>query len=555
MTVAMAICDQLATWGIDRAFGVSGANIELVFDAAVRHRTLDAVLAKHEAAATMMAMGWQERAGLPGVVLTTSGGGAFNIVAPLAEALDTAIPLVALVGQSPAARDGSGVFQDSSGTHTRVDAERILGGVAVHCERLTDPAEVLPALHRAFAAAIAQRGPAVLLLPRDVQSGPPPEAAPAPLPAPDAAAAPVIPPSLAAVLTTAVQSATPPLLIAGREAVAPPARDALYRLAGAWGAAVAVAPDAKAAYGNDRPRLLGVAGVMGHEEVGQYARRAPVCVLAGTRLPDVAGYALSESLPHATIVSLNSEPCFPGLAGHPAVHELPGPLATTLDILREATPPRMTPPPLLREAAKARILRTGRVSTAGVIEVLGETIEPGSDVFIDAGNTGAFAIHGLPARGDGLISVALGMGAMGHAFGAAVGACEHSGRRTYVIAGDGAFYMHGMEVHTALERRLPIVYVIVNNNSHAMCRLREDRLLAGETTANVFASARIGDGLRAMLPTLDALEIDSYPQLEQALRRARDAERPIFLSITVPADEQPPFWPLSAPNQKEQRAA
>jgi acetolactate synthase-1/2/3 large subunit len=200
-------------------------------------------------------------------------------------------------------------------------------------------------------------------------------------------------------------------------------------------------------------------------------------------------------------------------------------------------------------------MRSGTVSSAGAIEILAAAIEPGSDVFIDAGNTGAFAIHGLPARGDGLMSVALGMGAMGHAFGAAIGACEHSGRRTYVIAGDGAFYMHGMEVHTAIERQLPIVYVILNNNAHAMCRLREERLLSGETAVNVFGEARLGDGVRAMFPSLPALEVDTYAQLGQALRIARDARGPVFLSITVPAGEQPPFWPLADTNHEEQRAA
>lgn len=554
MIVAAAICDQLAAWGIDRAFGVSGANIELVFDQAVRHREVDAVLAKHEAAAAMMAIGWQDRSGLPGVVLTTSGGGAFNIIAPLAEALDSGIPIVALVGQSPADRDGSGAFQDSSGNGTRVDAAQILGAVSVYCERVSDPARALPALRAAVQAAIKLRGPAVLLLPRDVQAALCTDPAPRRLPADSPAVNPEVPAELVITLAEAVRGRTPPLVIAGREALAPEARDALRRLASGWDAAVAVAPDAKAAFPEEYPRLLGVAGVMGHPQVAEYASRASVCVLVGTRLPDVAGFGLAKALARATLVSLNREPCFPGLAGHPAVCELTAPLAVALDTLRAAVPARAAPAPAIRRRARSRAPR-GAISSEGVMAMLGNAIASAEDVFIDAGNTGAFAIHHLPAGGEGLMSVALGMGAMGHAFGASIGACEHSGRRTFVIAGDGAFYMHGMEVHTALERRLPIVYVILNNNSHAMCRLREDRLLAGETAANVFAPALIGNGLRAMFPSLHAIEINTYTQLERGLDAARRAAGPLFLSITVAADEQPPFWPLAATNHEEQRAA
>ncbi|MFD6420332.1 thiamine pyrophosphate-dependent enzyme, partial [Streptomyces sp. NPDC060194] len=45
--------------------------------------------------------------------------------------------------------------------------------------------------------------------------------------------------------------------------------------------------------------------------------------------------------------------------------------------------------------------------------------------------------------------------------------------RTVVIAGDGSFFMHGMEIHTAIEHDLPITFVVFNNNAHAMCVTRE----------------------------------------------------------------------------------
>ena len=70
----------------------------------------------------------------------------------------------------------------------------------------------------------------------------------------------------------------------------------------------------------------------------------------------------------------------------------------------------------------------------------------GVDIVVDAGNTGAAAIHQLPVRRAGRFVVALGMGGMGYSFGAGIGMASAGRRRTVVIAGDGSFFMHGMEI-------------------------------------------------------------------------------------------------------------
>ena len=55
------------------------------------------------------------------------------------------------------------------------------------------------------------------------------------------------------------------------------------------------------------------------------------------------------------------------------------------------------------------------------------------------------------------------------------------GRRTVIVAGDGAFFMHGMEIHTAIQHRLPVTFVLFNNNAHAMCVTREQLFYEGIT--------------------------------------------------------------------------
>ena len=119
------------------------------------------------------------------------------------------------------------------------------------------------------------------------------------------------------------------------------------------------------------------------------------------------------------------------------------------------------------------------VRYADAIAALDTLLPDGCDIVVDAGNTGAAAIHRLPVRRAGRFVVALGMGGMGYSFGAGVGMAFGRNRRTVVIAGDGAFFMHGMEIHTAVQHRLPILFVLLNNNAHAMCAAREQLFFEG----------------------------------------------------------------------------
>src|SRR6201988_1144123 len=100
------IVEHLARIDTDYIFGVDGANIEDLYDAAHFHHGITAVLAKHEFSAATMADGYSRSGAGLGVVAATSGGGALNRVAGLGEALTSRVPVLALVGQAPTTMDG-----------------------------------------------------------------------------------------------------------------------------------------------------------------------------------------------------------------------------------------------------------------------------------------------------------------------------------------------------------------------------------------------------------------------------------------------------------------
>ncbi|MEU4035232.1 thiamine pyrophosphate-binding protein [Streptomyces collinus] len=553
---------ELAGAGVTHLFGVGGANIEDLYDAVHRGGAVRGVVAKHEFSAVTMADGYARTTGRVGVVAATSGGGAMNLVPGLAEAYASRVPVLALVGQPPTGQEGQGAFQDSSGRAGSFDAREVFAPVSRFCARVEDADSLAELLPRALAVAQADpRGPAVLLLPKDVQqapvhppahtSAPAPIPTPAPAPAPDdtpAASAARLDPAALGAVSDALRGAGRVLVIAGEEVAAAGARDELAALVRSLGAWVAVTPDAKDVFDNRDPRFAGVAGVMGHANVADCLWRAEVCLLVGTRLPLLARGGLDRALATTRVVCVGAEPPFvpaTALGGHlrdalrAVTARLPSPSPA------HACPPHAGPvPTALPEPAVPG--GEGTVPQARAVAAVEAALPEDAHVFVDAGNTGAAAIHLLPAPRHGRFVVALGMGGMGYTFGAGIGAALATGRRTYVLAGDGAFFMHGMEVHTAVEYDAPVTFVIFNNNAHAMCAMREEFLQGGGRADDLFAPTDIAAAVAAAFPSLRATGATDAARLRTALLRANAGGGPAFVAVTCDPREIPPFLPFQS---------
>ncbi|WP_433593069.1 thiamine pyrophosphate-binding protein [Nocardia sp. CA-145437] len=556
-TVADLVVERLAIHA-DHVFGVGGANIEDVYDALHRHPELTGIIAKHEFGAATMADGYARATNRLGVVVATSGGGAMNLLAALAESFDSRVPVLALVGQPPLGLEGRGAFQDTSGVPGRIDAERLFAQVTRHCVKVLRPQDISVELDRAIAAALAG-GPAVLLLPKDIQAAPLIEgdratAEPQAQGSDTAAAQPddrVLLPDDVVDLLAGLPQGSPTVVIAGPEVAAADARAELATVVRALDATVLVTPDAKDAYSNADPRFAGVVGVMGHPNAARLVSEAELCLLAGAPLPLTARAGLDTALAACPrVVYLGIERPFV-----PVHAEARGPLAAALRGVANSThgtegahlepgatgvqPDRLPLPELSVPPASGPGLRY-RTAVAAIEAAL----DPGTDVVADAGNTGAAVVHHLGIPEGGRFLIALGMGGMGYAFGAGIGCALGRGRRTVVIAGDGAYFMHGHEVHTAVEYQVPVTFIVFNNNAHAMCVTREQVFYSGEYSFNRFRASEIGAGAAALFPELPAWTARTLPDFEQALDKSRAIPGPAFIELQCDPDEFPPFAPF-----------
>lgn len=540
------IVEHLAAAGIDHLFGVDGANIEDLFDAAFYCDGVTAILAKHEFSAATMADGYSRAGAGIGVVAATSGGGGLNLVAGLGESLTSRVPVLALVGQPPIVLDGRGSFQDTSGRGGALDAEALFGAVSVYCRRVLHPDDIGAALAEALTAA-RTGGPAVLLLPKDVQQG----LLPVRKPVVEQDDSVLVDPVLIA--DTLRRALGPVTIIAGEQVARDDARCELEELRAALRAWVAVVPDAKDVSGSPglgHSSWLGVTGVMGHPRVVDAVSRSAVCLLVGTRLPVTSRAGLDQALAGVQTLSIGAVRPYIGSA-HVNSPNLRESLAALTRALTGAGRPhglRVLEP--LPQVPLCPPEHDGPgIGYRDAMEALDRALPERADVVVDAGNTGAAAIHQLPVRRGGRFVVALGMGGMGYSFGAGIGMClarsKSVGRqRTVIVAGDGSFYMHGLELHTAVQYRLPITVVLFNNNAHAMCVTREQLFYGDRYSYNRFTPARLGAGLSAMFPGLPAVDVSDLAKLPATLADAFDRDGPSVVSIECSADEIPPFAPF-----------
>ncbi|WP_404320721.1 thiamine pyrophosphate-requiring protein [Arthrobacter luteolus] len=167
--VADVIVDRLQAWGVDRIFGYSGDGINTVLGALRRSGSPEFVQARHEENAAFMAVGHAKYTGQPGVMLSTQGPGAVHLLNGLYDAKMDSVPVVAIIGQQSRSVLGSAYMQE-------IDLLNLTRDVASSFrQQVNSPEQVPLVLDRAFKAALADRAPAVVIIPHDVQQAPAPE--------------------------------------------------------------------------------------------------------------------------------------------------------------------------------------------------------------------------------------------------------------------------------------------------------------------------------------------------------------------------------------------
>jgi len=567
MQLVDALVTTLRDWDVRYVFGVSGANIEHLHDAICRlgEDRLRSILTRSEIGAAFMADCRSRVHRTLGVCCATSGGGMMHLAVGVAEAQADAAPLLAIVGQAPTPLEGRGAFQDSSGLSGSINAETMFASISKYCAKVTCPSQFWQALKEAVTASLSGRqGSSVLLIPRDLyemEVPPPPAGFPKRLE--EMAIRPPVDEKAALRLLAAIKDAACPLLLLGPGVLRSTDPAAVVKFARRYGLPAVTTLSAKAAFPNDDPHYLGTVGVAGEPSAHAFiAEKVDLLVAVGSGLSVMTRGPLKASLPEKRVAIVNVErPAWLArLATGGFVHGDAGDVFRLMGASAEwrGMSPRPLPtlqrkcflPVLAEDAPAGGAARDGDdLLQSEAIEMLAEILPRRGHVLFDAGNCAAAALHYLRLPGGVTSTIALGMGGMGYAIAASVGAqlgCPAE-NRTVVFCGDGAFLMQGFEAHTAVEHGLPILFVIFNNSMHGMCVTRQNLFFDGRYEATTFPRCSFGHVARG-LGGPDRLWVGSAGTAGELTDCLRDYRRrshlPGVLELRLTREEVPPFTPF-----------
>ncbi|MBQ8930985.1 MAG: biosynthetic-type acetolactate synthase large subunit, partial [Ruminiclostridium sp.] len=150
--------------GCDTVFGYPGGQILNVYDSLYTHQEeITHILTAHEQGAAHAADGYARTTGKVGVVISTSGPGATNLVTGIATAYLDSIPLVAICGNVPTTQIGSDSFQE-------IDITGVTLPITKHNYFVGDVNDLADTIREAFKLAKSGRpGPVLIDVPKDVQ--------------------------------------------------------------------------------------------------------------------------------------------------------------------------------------------------------------------------------------------------------------------------------------------------------------------------------------------------------------------------------------------------
>jgi acetolactate synthase I/II/III large subunit len=551
MSGARATVEALEREKVEYIFGMpGGANLPLydaLWDSKIKH-----VLVRHEQLAAHMADAYGRVSRKAGVCSATSGPGATNLITGIATAYADSSPVVAITGQVPKAMTGRNAFQET-------DIIGIATPVTKYTLQPLSAAEVPFAVKEAFYLATTGRpGPVLLDLPKDVQQ----EEAEMTFPESVTVRAyrpsvPVDPQDVDRAAAMIVKAERPIFWGGGGVRIADAAQP-FAALAELLMAPVITTLQGKGDFPEDHPLSLGPIGMHGRAEANRLVSECDLLVAVGVRFSDRSTGNFGEFAPSAKIIHIDADPT--EFNKNKVVDlSILGDANVVLGMLFDAVARRLTKSkdpnnnPWLKRVNDVREELKGipaykdsyaELSGPKIVKRLRDILPPEAILTTGVGRHQMWCeIHYKVLRPRTWIT-STGLGTMGFGLPAAVGAKFAQPDVPVVdFDGDGSFVMTEQALATAVEERLPIISVILNDRSLGMVeqwqRLMYNRHYIGIKFPNTPDFVKLAEAYGAHGKTVGSLD-----EFAKAMREGFTIEGPTVIEVPVsPEEDVFPFLP------------
>jgi pyruvate dehydrogenase (quinone) len=540
-TAADVMIETIIEWGVDTVFGLPGDGINGLMEALrVRQDRIRFVQVRHEESAAFMACAYGKYTGKLGCCLATSGPGGIHLLNGLYDAKLDQSPVLAITGQTYSDLKGSKFQQE-------VNMLRLFDDVAVYNEEVINPNQVEMLVNAACRHALNNRGVAHITFPVDYQEVEPSGKATAHKIKGSTNARwsqPVIVPPAEDLKNAAaiLNEAKKPVMLVGQGALE--ARDEVIAIAELLGSPIVKALLGKAVVPDDNPLTTGGLGLLGTSPSQEVMEDADTLFIVGSSFPYM------EYLPkpdQARGVQIDDKPDRIGLR-----------FPVEVGLVGDAKPTLAALLPLIRQREDRSFLegaQKGMDEWRELMELQGTSdnvpIKPqrvarelsrlASDdaiVSTDSGTITAWIAREFDIRGSQKFSCSGTLATMAPALPYAIAAqIAFPDRQSIAFVGDGGFTMLMGEFATAVKYELPILVVIIKNNTLGQIKWEQIVFLGNpeygcelhQINFAKFAEACGGLGFTVERPE------DIRPVFEQAL----SSGKPCVVEVVVDPFEPP----------------
>lgn len=532
LTGADILIRTLIEQGCDTVFGYPGGQILNVYDSLYKYQNeIRHMLTAHEQGAAHAADGYARATGKVGVVMSTSGPGATNLVTGIATAYLDSIPLVAICGNVPTTQIGTDSFQE-------IDITGVTLPITKHNYFVGSVENLADTIREAFALAQSGRpGPVLIDVPKDVQTAVCDYEPQAPVQPEEHHAAKDVRIKEAAALINASKR---PFIYFGGGLITSEAQEEMLALAEKIDAPIGCSLMGLSGIPTDHPRFLGMQGMHGHYASSMAMHDADLIISLGVRFNDrVTGnrekFAKLAQIIHIDVDGSELSKTVNSACG------LRGDVKLTLKKLiplvsAEQKPDWEKAVKALKETENDYLdIRPG-LTPRNAIMTLNKHLGANTAVATDVGQHQMWAAQNVNFKKPRRFISSGGLGTMGFGLGAAIGAAVGTGERSVLVTGDGSFGMCLNELTTAVTYNVPVVILLMNNGVLGMVR-QWQTLFFNKHYSNTILDRKTDFVALARAFGADGEAVDTVAALDKAFEHAFSCDGPYVIDCRIDKDE------------------
>ena len=480
-TGAEMLINALTFEGVDTIFGYPGGAVLHIYDELWRARDrITHYLVRHEQGAVHMAEGYARATGRVGVVLVTSGPGATNAVTGIANAYMDSTPIVVITGQVPLHLIGTDAFQE-------VDTVGITRPCVKHNYLVREASDLAGVVREAFHLARSGRpGPVVIDIPKDVSAARANYSRLDHVAFPFSAQSPPVDRQSVERALAAILNAKKPVLYIGGGIANSGAHEALRFFAETLRLPVTPTLMGIGGFPSSHPLCLGMLGMHGTYAANMAVAESDLLVALGVRFDDRVTGKLATFAPNASVIHVDIDPANIGknvAPSLPLAGDVNDVLVQFLSLIRERDAERIRKSIQTREAWWDEIRKWQRlqplrfsgsqnqIKPQSVIRTLHQLTKGEAVITTDVGQHQMWVAQFYPFTRTRQLITSGGLGTMGFGLPAAVGAqLALPDQLVVAVVGDGGFQMTNQELATAIQYKLPVKILVMNNGYLGMVR-------------------------------------------------------------------------------------